>query len=219
MPIKYSCINDGPNLLVEYPSDADPKYVETMQKVLGTVPPREYRRKTIDDREGGVNYHYISNGEGCIVACVTSSDMRMRTVVAFLEAVEPLVRGSVGGQGTELRNGKKLLQQKMEFYNNPQNDKITTLNDDINQVVDVMMDNMDKALTRGDHIDTLEEKSSNLADQAQQFQDRSSELRRALCMKNLKFTIMIALAVVLVIFIILMIACKPNFSACKKSDK
>eukprot|EP00796_Vickermania_ingenoplastis_P011414 gene11414-7918_t len=213
MPIKYSCINEGANLLADYPADADPKYAETMQKVLSTVPPREYRRKTIDDKEGGVNYHYISNGEGCIVACVTSSDMRMRTVFAFLEAVEPLVRGS--GQGAELRNGKKLLQQKMEFYNNPQNDKITALNDDINQVVDVMMDNMDKVLTRGDRIDTLQEKSSNLADQAQQFQDRSTELKRALCMKNVKFTIMIVCAVILVVIIIVMIACNPNFSKCK----
>lgn len=212
MPIKYSCINDGATLLADFPSDADPKFVETMQKVLSTVPPREYRRKTIDDKESGVNYHYISNGEGCIVACVTSSDMRMRTVFAFLEAVEPLVRGN---GGAELRNGKKLLQQKMEFYNNPQNDKITALNDDINQVVDVMMDNMDKVLTRGDRIDTLQEKSSNLAEQAQQFQDRSTELKRALCMKNLKFTLMIVFAVILVIIIILMIACKPNFSNCR----
>lgn len=216
MPIKYSCINEGATLLADFPGDADPKFVETMQKVLSTVPPREYRRKTIDDKEGGVNYHYISNGEGCIVACVTSSDMRMRTVFAFLEAVEPLVRGTGGGgAGGELRNGKKLLQQKMEFYNNPQNDKITALNDDINQVVDVMMDNMDKVLTRGDRIDTLQEKSSNLADQAQQFQDRSTELKRALCMKNLKFTIMIVCAVILVIIIIVMIACNPNFSKCR----
>ncbi|KAG5498492.1 hypothetical protein JKF63_02778 [Porcisia hertigi] len=117
--------------------------------------------------------------------------MRMRTVFAFLEAVEPLVRASAGPQGSELRNGKKLLQQKMEFYNNPQNDKITALNDDINQVVDVMMDNMDKVLARGDRIDTLQEKSSTLADQTQQFQLRSTELKRNLCMKNLKLTLMI----------------------------
>lgn len=213
MPIKYSCINDGAALVADYPSDEDPQIVETMQKVLSTVPPREYRRKTIDDKEGGVNYHYISNGEGCIVACVTSSDMRMRTVFAFLEAVEPLVRGN--GQLSELRNGKKLLQQKMEFYNNPQNDKITALNDDINQVVDVMMDNMDKVLTRGDRIDSLQEKSSNLANQAQQFQDKSTELKRAMCMKNLKFTLMIVGAVILVLLIILMIACKPNFKNCR----
>lgn len=216
MPIKYSCINDATALLAEYPAGEQPKLADTMQKVIATVPPKEYRRKTIEDKEGSVNYNYISNGEGRIVACVSTSDMRMRTVYAFLEAVEPLVRSSgVGAQGSELRNGKKLLQQKMEFYNNPQNDKITALNDDINQVVDVMMDNMDKVLARGDRIDTLQDKSATLADQAQQFQQRSTELKRNLCMKNLKLTLMIAGAVIIVIIIIVLIACKPNFSRCK----
>ncbi|KAG5485732.1 hypothetical protein LSCM1_07143 [Leishmania martiniquensis] len=215
MPIMYSCVNDETKLLAEHPAGEQPKLAETMQKVIATVPLTEYRHKTIEDKDGGVNYSYISNGEGRIVACVTTSDMRMRTVFAFLEAVEPLVRGSVGVQGSELRNGKKLLQQKMEFYNNPQNDKITALNDDINQVVDVMIDNMDKVLARGDRIDTLHEKSSTLADQAQQFQQRSTELKRNLCMKNLKLTLMIAGAVIVILIIILLIACKPNFSRCR----
>ncbi|EKF98574.1 vesicle-associated membrane protein, putative [Trypanosoma cruzi] len=215
MPIKYSCINDGTVLLAEYPPGEQPKLAETMQKVIATVPGKEYRRKTIEDKEGGVNYHYISNGEGRIVACVTTNEMRMRTVFAFLEAVEPLVRGNVGPPGTELRNGKKLLQQKMDFYNNPQNDKITALNDDINQVVDVMMDNMDKVLARGDRVDTLHEKSNTLADQAEQFKQRSTQLKRSMCLKNVKLTLMIIGTVGVVILIIVVIACKPNFSNCK----
>eukprot|EP00331_Platyophrya_macrostoma_P003620 CAMPEP_0176425144 /NCGR_PEP_ID=MMETSP0127-20121128/11231_1 /TAXON_ID=938130 /ORGANISM="Platyophrya macrostoma, Strain WH" /LENGTH=211 /DNA_ID=CAMNT_0017806283 /DNA_START=63 /DNA_END=698 /DNA_ORIENTATION=+ len=211
MPIKYSCINDGSTLLAEYPPQEQPKLADTLQKVIATVPPKEYRRKTIEDKEGGVNYHYIANGEGRIVGCVTSSDVRMRTVFAFLEAVEPLVRGPA----TDLRNGKKLLQQKMEFYNNPQNDKITALNDDINQVVDVMMDNMDKVLTRGDRLDSLHAKSVTLADQAHAFQTTSTQLKRNMCMRNVKMFIMIGGAVAVLILIIVLIACKPNFSSCK----
>ncbi|KAG8343011.1 putative Synaptobrevin [Trypanosoma vivax] len=218
MPIKYSCINEGSTLLAEYPPGEHPKLAEIMQKVIATVPGKEYRRKTIEDKEGGVNYHYISNGEGRIVACVTSNDMRMRTVFAFLEAVEPLVRGSACPPGNELRNGRKLLQQKMDFYNNPQNDKITALNEDINQVVDVMMDNMDKVLARGDRIDTLHDRSATLSEQAHQFQKRSTQLKRNMCWKNFKLTLMIILAVGVVIFIIVLLACKPNFSNCKSSS-
>ncbi|CCW60189.1 unnamed protein product [Phytomonas sp. EM1] len=194
--------------------DEEPQLAETMQKVIATISPKEYRRKTIEDKEGGVNYNYISNGEGRIVACVTTSDMRMRTIFAFLEAVEPLVRGSVGPQGSELRNGKKLLQQKMEFYNNPQNDKITALNEEINQVVDVMMDNMDKVLARGERLDTLVDRATSLSNQAQEFQHCSTELKRNLCMKNIKLTLIIIAVVLVFILIILMIVCKPNFSRC-----
>lgn len=205
MPIRYSCINDGTTLLAEYPADGEPTLASTMQKVLATVPSREYRRKTIEDKDGGVNYNYISNGEGRIVACVSTADMRMRTIFAFLEAVEPLVRGNTDVPGSHLRNGRKLLQQKMEFFNNPQNDKITALSDDINQVVDVMMDNMDKVLARGERIDVLQEKSSTLADQAQQFQQRSTALKRNLCMKNIKLMMLIILAVIIVVAIVALI--------------
>ena len=211
MPIKYSCINDGTTMMAEFPPLEQPKLADTMQKVLATVPPKEYRRKTIEDKEGGMNYHYVSNGEGRIVGCVTTSDVRMRIALQFLEAVEPLIRGPAN----ELRNGKKLLQQKMEFYNNPQNDKITDLNNEINSVVDVMMDNMDKVLARGDRVDTLAAKSTTLADQAQTFQKKSTELKRSLCLKNAKMTAMLVGGVLAVLLIILMIACKPNFSACK----
>lgn len=210
MPIKYSCINEGTSMIAEYPPAEQPKLAETPQKVLATVAPKEYRRKTVEDKEGGHNYHYISNGEGRIVGCVTTSDVRVRTVFAFLEAVEPLVRGPT----SDLRNAKKLLQQKMEFYNNPQNDKITALNEDINQVVDVMMDNMDKVLARGDRVDTLHSKSVTLTEQAETFQKRSTELKRSMCMRNAKMTAMIVVAVLVVILIILMIACKPNFKDC-----
>lgn len=199
-------------MMSEFPVGEQPKLAETLQRVLATIPPKEYRRKTIEDKDSGFNYYYISNGEGRIVGCVATSDVRMRTAFAFLEAVEPLVRGPA----TDFKNAKKLLQQKMEFYNNPANDKITALNDDINQVVDVMMDNMDKVLARGDKVDVLHSKTITLADQAQVFQKKATDLKRIMCMRNAKLTIAVVIAVLVVILIILMIACKPNFSDCKK---
>jgi len=213
MPIKYSCVNDSMTLLAEYPAGEQPKLAETLQRVLGTVSAKEYRRKTIEDKDNGLNYYYISTGEGRIVGAVATSDVRMRTAFAFLDAVETLVRGPV----QEVKNAKKLLQQKMEFYNNPQNDKITALNDDINQVVDVMMDNMEKVLARGDRVDTLHAKTTVLADQAQIFQQKATDLKRMLCWKNARLTIMISFAVLVLLLIILLIACKPNFSSCKSS--
>ena len=212
MPIKYSCVHDGTAVVAEHPSAAElPKLAETMQKVLATVPPKEFRRKTLEDKPNSVSYHYLSGGEGRIVACVASSDVKMRTIFAFLEAVEPLVR-----QVPDIaKTGKKILQQKTDFYNDPKNDKITALNDDINQVVDVMMDNIDKVLARGDKLDSLSAKSTTLAEQSKQFETGATSLKRALCFKNIKLTIAIVIAVTVVLIIILMIACKPNFSSCK----
>ncbi|CCW68541.1 unnamed protein product [Phytomonas sp. Hart1] len=214
MSILYSCVNQGKELLTEFPIDEHPQLAETMQRVIATIPPNEYRRKTVEDKEGGVNYNYISNGEGLIVACVATSDKRMRMVFAFLEAIEPLIRDSIGSEGSELRNGKKLLRQKMDYYNHPGTDKIVAMSDGIDQIVEVMRENVEKVLARGENLDLLVDRATNLSNQAQEFNRCSSQLKRNLCIKNLKLTLMIAGVIVIFLIIILMIICKPNFSRC-----
>eukprot|EP00758_Cryptobia_borreli_P007885 Tbor_TRINITY_DN5337_c3_g2::TRINITY_DN5337_c3_g2_i1::g.4219::m.4219/K08515/VAMP7; vesicle-associated membrane protein 7 len=212
MPIKYSCINDGGAMVAEYPEKEQAKLGDTMQKVLATVPHKQYRRKTLEDKPGNVNYHYISNGDGKVVGCVTTPDVRMRTVFAFLEAVETVIRPPTA----DLGNAKKILQQKMEHFNNPQNDKITAINEEINQVTDIMMDNMDKVIERGDKVDQLHTKSISLSEQAEQFKQKSTTLKRRMCVKNAKMAIMIVAGVFVLALIISMFACGVTFSRCTK---
>ena len=208
MPIKYSCVNDGANMIAEYPVGEQPKLAATLQTVLGTVPPREYRRQTVEDTD--TNYHYLSSGDGRIIGCVSTKDVKTRVVFNFLDAVEALVRG----QTYDMRNAKKLLQQKMEFYNDPANDKITAVQDSIDRAKDIMVDNVDKALARQDRLDTLHAKAVTLQEQAHTFQKKSTDLKRQLLCRHICFVAGIVGAVAVLIFIILMIVCKPNFSAC-----
>ena len=51
MPIKYSCINDGANLISEFPPEEQPKLAATLKSVLDSVPPREYRRQTAENAD------------------------------------------------------------------------------------------------------------------------------------------------------------------------
>ena len=208
MPIKYSCVNDGANMLAEYPVGEQPKLATTLQTVLNTVPAKEYRRQTVEDTD--TNYHYLSSGDGRIIGCASTKDVKSRVVFNFLDAVEALVRG----QTYDMRNAKKLLQQKQEYYNDPANDKITAVQDSIDRAKDIMVDNVDKALARQDRLDTLHAKAVTLQDQAATFQKKSTELKRSLCLRNAKFAAMIVAAVAILIFIILLIVCKPNFSDC-----
>lgn len=216
MPIIYGCVNEGTTLLAEYPLDCDPAVRDTVQIVLSSAQSDEHQRKTVHDTDSGANYNYICNGEGRVIVCVSTCDVRMRTAFAFLEAIEPIVRSSAGTSSPEIRNGRKLLQQKMSFYNDPSNEKITTLNKDISHVTDIMKINLDKALVRGDRLEQLQQKSASLTDQAEQFQRRSIELKRNLCLGNLKLSLLIFGAVAVVTVIICLIACKPNFSRCRR---
>jgi vesicle-associated membrane protein 7 len=208
MPIRYSSVYDDGNLVSEYPQAEFPTLAKTLQTVISSVPKREYRRQTVEDTD--VNYHYLSNGEGRIVGCVTTKDVKTRVVFNFLDACESVVRGQ-----TDPRAMKKLLQQKMEFYNDPANDKITAVQESIDRAKEIMTDNVDKALARGDRIDTLHAKSVTLQEQSERFNKKAGDLKRQMCLRHAKFVAMVVGSVLVLILIILMIVCKPNFKDCK----
>jgi vesicle-associated membrane protein 7 len=208
MPIRYSAVFGDGDKLAENPVAELPNLAKTLETVISSVPRREYRRQTVEDTD--VNYHYLSNGEGRIVGCVTTKDVKTRVVFNFLDAVEGLVRGTV-----DPRAAKKMLQQKMDFHNDPANDKISAVQESIDNAKNIMTDNVDKALARGDHIDTLHAKSVKLEEQSAKFNKKAGDLKRQMCMRNAKFAILIGGAVLILILIVLMIICKPNFNDCK----
>lgn len=215
MPIKYSCVNslvDGSSTkLGEHPADEQPQMAETMQKIFASANAKEFRRRSLEDKKNGVNYHTLANGDGKVIGCVVTNDVAARVAYAFLEAVEALVRPA----NVDVRSVKKILQQKAEYYSDPKNDKFTAINQSINEVTEVMRDNMDKVLQRGERIDNIHGKSEDLVNQAQTFESKANELKKKLCWRNAKLTIMVCLGVGVLILIIVMIACKPNFSDCK----
>jgi len=208
MPIRYASVYDDGNLIAEFPQNEFPKLADTLKTVVSSVPRREYRRQTVEDTD--VNYHYLSNGEGRIVGCVTTKDVKTRVVFAFLDGAESVVRGQADPRST-----KKMLQQKMEYHNDPANDKITAVQDSIDRAKDIMTDNVDKALARGDRIDTLHAKSVTLSEQADKFNKKAGDLKRQMCLRHAKFVAMAVGSVLVLVFIILIAVCKPNFSACK----
>ena len=207
MPIRYSAVFADGEKLAENPVAEFPNLAKTLETVVSSVPRREYRRQTVEDTE--VNYHYLSNGEGRIVGCVTTKDVKTRVVFSFLDTVEGLVRGQVDG-----RSAKKILQQKMEYSNDPANDKISAVQESIENAKNIMTDNVDKALARGDHIDTIHAKSVKLEEQSAKFNKKSGDLKRQMCLRNAKFYALVVGAVLVLILIVLMIICKPNFKDC-----
>jgi hypothetical protein len=107
MPIRYSSVFDDGKLVAEFPAAEYPTLSKTLATVVSSVPPREHRRQMVEAAD--VNYVYLSNGKGRIVGCVTTKDVNTLVAFKFLDDVESVVSGQV-------------LQQKMEFHNDPAND-------------------------------------------------------------------------------------------------
>lgn len=104
---------------------------------------------------------------------------------------------------------KKLLKEKYNYLLNP-NDKIISLNREIDDVKNTMIENIDKVLVRGDNIDTLRYKTDKLAEQADNFHNNSKELKCEMLKKNLKLIIGITFGLLFLILIIILISKNEN---------
>lgn len=103
---------------------------------------------------------------------------------------------------------EKILKTNYDYGMNLQNDKITALQKDINEATDIMIENMDKVIMRGENLDALNAKSKTLAEQANDFKHKSTELKKSLCIRNLKIAIAVVFCLFLFIGLLVLIAKK-----------
>ena len=111
MPIKYSAIfNNHNDLIVEYPFGEFRELAGTLQTVITTAPRGKRHDLTVEREE--VNYHYSSDGDGCIVGCVSTRETPKHITVSFLEALFNFARSPTAGIDTQT-----FLQAQTEISN------------------------------------------------------------------------------------------------------
>eukprot|EP00658_Telonema_sp_P-2_P028981 TRINITY_DN22106_c0_g1_i1.p1 TRINITY_DN22106_c0_g1~~TRINITY_DN22106_c0_g1_i1.p1 ORF type:complete len:219 (+),score=64.39 TRINITY_DN22106_c0_g1_i1:205-861(+) len=85
----------------------------------------------------------------------------------------------------------------------------------VDHVMDVMIENIEKVLERHTKIEIICEDANSLRQESMKFHKVATEAKKRMCWKNYKCWIYIALAALVVLLVILMIACSPDFSKCK----
>ncbi|KNC74392.1 hypothetical protein SARC_13059 [Sphaeroforma arctica JP610] len=80
--------------------------------------------------------------------------------------------------------------------------------DQVDEVVDIMKDNVNKVLERDQKLTEIEDRSDALKDGASRFQKTSGQVKSKMWWKNLKWTLLIIALIVIVIIVILLIT-KP----------
>ncbi|CAF2477612.1 unnamed protein product [Rotaria sp. Silwood2] len=80
--------------------------------------------------------------------------------------------------------------------------RFDNLQADVNQVVDVMKDNLDKVLERDAKLSTLENRAEILETGASQFTTNASKLKRKYWWKNVKMWIILIIVIIVLIIVI-----------------
>ncbi|XP_066513924.1 vesicle-associated membrane protein 8 [Hoplias malabaricus] len=85
-------------------------------------------------------------------------------------------------------------------------DRVKTLKSQVDGVKDIMTQNVDRILARGERLDDLMDKSEDLQAGAQNFKHTSQKVARAYWWKNVKLIMLIIVVVVVIILIIVLLA-------------
>ncbi|XP_053182217.1 vesicle-associated membrane protein 8 [Scomber japonicus] len=85
-------------------------------------------------------------------------------------------------------------------------DKVQTLKDQVDGVKNIMTQNVDRILARGERLDDLMGKSEDLQAGAQHFKQTSQKVARSYWWKNVKLIVLIVVIVLIIVLVIVLLA-------------
>lgn len=101
------------------------------------------------------------------------------------------------------------------FNSDPGSDALGRVQGQLKEVKDVMVENIEKVLARGEKIELLVDKTEELSQTARRFQYQSKNLKDMMWWKNVKMWLIIIFIVLIVIYFIVSFICGFNFDKCK----
>mmetsp|Transcript_18653 Transcript_18653/g.31347 ORF Transcript_18653/g.31347 Transcript_18653/m.31347 type:complete len:220 (+) Transcript_18653:55-714(+) len=155
------------------------------------------------------NFNFVVE-DGYTFLCVAEEALGRQIPFAFLQRLKEDFLGANGktaagvASNRQLTYGPRLKELVDAASKNPEElCKVLQVKQQMEEVKNIMMDNIEKVLDRGDRIELLVDKTEELRFQADTFYRSGRDLRRKMWWNNIKMKILIAFiifAIALVIF-------------------
>merc|ERR1712159_166201 len=143
----------------------------------------------------------------------------------YLEAVQHRFAASYGSvdyfRAGQCSDFDEILKgQGVLYTTNPPigNAKAQKVQEQMDAVKDVMIQNIEAIISRRDKVEILVTKTEELKTSADDFYQNAGRLKRKMWCKDLKFWCGVGGVALILIVVILMVICKPNFSSCGNDD-
>ncbi|KAG6538476.1 vesicle-associated membrane protein 711-like [Zingiber officinale] len=210
MAIIYALVARGSVVLVEFSTGTNTASAvarQILEKIAGT---NDTHVSYSQDR----HIFHVKLTDGITVLCVADETAGRRIPFAFLEDIhERFVKTYGRSCHTALGYAmnvefSRILSQQMEYYSTERNaDRINRIKDEMSQVRDVMIENIDKVLQRGERLELLLDKTANMQGNSIRFKKQSRRYRNALWWQNLKLRAMLALVLLVITYIVAAYVC------------
>ncbi|KAK6492635.1 vesicle-associated membrane protein 8 isoform X1 [Huso huso] len=210
MAIVYSCIAKGHIIL----ADVSLRGGDFQGTALNLIRPSPMGPLSRDSfQRGSFNYYTLFNN-GITYVCATEKNMDSLTAYRFLDEIckifveSPLINKVAFAHPFELSADlNQVLGQNMADYSaKPSSGKLDNVQEQVNDVKNILSDNLNKVLERGERLNDLIDKTDDLQATAETFQKTSTRIARKMWWKNKKMLAIIVVIVIIIIIIILLLA-------------
>lgn len=225
MTILYALVSRQQTVLAENTSNSATGNFPTVTRVLLEKIPEQDGKMTYvyDDYV----FHYIVENGICYL-CMSDEMNKHRIPFAFLEDTKQnfLMKFGLDAAQSAIafsmnEDFKGLLTERMDYYNSDFADRsidnIGNVKSQIDEVKDVMVQNIERVLERGEKIELLVDKTDQLNQQAFRFESSSRSLRRTLYWRQMRCRAMMGLVIVITLYFASVSVCGFNYSHCKSS--
>eukprot|EP01113_Clastostelium_recurvatum_P016106 TRINITY_DN1914_c0_g1_i1.p1 TRINITY_DN1914_c0_g1~~TRINITY_DN1914_c0_g1_i1.p1 ORF type:complete len:224 (-),score=42.42 TRINITY_DN1914_c0_g1_i1:132-803(-) len=204
MPIFYSLVAKGTQILVEH-TDQPGTYLDIVKKLLEKVAP-ENAKKSYSFQS--YTFHYQVE-DGITFMCLTDAAFGVRLPFTFLNDIAKRfftqfasivsVPQPLAGRLSQFEPFGRTLQDRMAFYSqNGGVDNISVVKTQVEEVKQVMQQNIEKVLDRGQKIEVLVNKTETLNNQSFDFRKNATKLKRKMWWQNKGLC-----AVLLIVFLLI----------------
>ncbi|KAI0946449.1 hypothetical protein AcW1_009910 [Taiwanofungus camphoratus] len=190
MSLIHALVARGSTILAEHQS-GQRDFSQATQTILSKIPPNNSKLTYVWEQ---YLFHYVS--EGGFTYLVMADDAAGRrmpfTFLAELQqkftslpsASDTTSLSAVPAYGLQGTFGPTIAQLMHTYNTAPPADELTRAQSELAQVKDIMVQNVEQILSRGERIELLVDKTDNMASQATAFRRGARTVRRSMWWKN-----------------------------------
>ncbi|EPQ51322.1 VAMP/synaptobrevin-like protein [Gloeophyllum trabeum ATCC 11539] len=215
MSLIHALVGHGSTILAEHKADGR-DFSQATQTILSKIPPNDSKLTYVWEQ---YFFHYISEG-GFIYLVMADDAAGRRMPFTFLTELkrQPTASSSslanmppYGLQGTF---GPTIAQLMNQYNTSPPTDELSRAQNELAQVKNIMVQNVEQILSRGERIELLVDKTDNMAQQATAFRRGARSVRRQMWWKNTKVLMLSVLVALILVWIIVAQFCGAGLNQC-----
>ncbi|XP_042516478.1 vesicle-associated membrane protein 724-like [Macadamia integrifolia] len=149
--------------------------------------------------------------------CVVAKESAGKQVsIAFLERMKADFKKRYGGGKADTAIAKSLnkefgpvMKEHMQYIidHAEEIEKLLKVKAQVSEVKSIMLENIDKALDRGEKLDILADKAEDLRSQAQDFKKQGTKIQRKMWYQNMKIKLVVLGILLLLVLVIWVSVC------------